>query len=89
MDIIFDSDKNNLNIAKHGISLAMACDIEWDYLQAEPDTRHEYGEVRMVGFAPIGERVYCVVFTDRENARRMISLRKANTREVDDYEHNI
>lgn len=54
-----------------------------------PDTRRNYGEKRMVGCAPIGQRVYCVVFTDRGQKRRVISLRKANVREVKRYASEI
>ena len=54
-----------------------------------PDTRHDYGEVRMIGYVPIGDRVFCVVFVDREEVRRIISLRKANDREVKRYASEI
>jgi uncharacterized DUF497 family protein len=49
------------------------------------DTRRDYGEGRMIVLCAIGERLYCVVYGDREDARRIISLRKANYREVIDY----
>ena len=39
----------------------------------------------MIGYAPISDRVYCVVYTDRDNERRIVSLRKANKREVKRY----
>jgi len=45
----------------------------------------EYAEQRMIGFAYIGLRLYCVVFTDRDDVRRIISLRKANRREIAHY----
>jgi len=59
--------------------------MEWNTLFATPDQRHDYGEERIIGFAYIGLRLYCVVFTDRDNERRIISLRKANSREVKYY----
>ena len=49
------------------------------------DTRCDYGEERMIALCAIGERLYCVVYVDREDARRIIGLRKANYREVMDY----
>lgn len=52
---------------------------------ASPDQRSDYGEMRMIGYAPIGNRLYCVVFVDRGTVRRIISLRKANSREVRAY----
>lgn len=85
MKTTHDPSKDAINIDKHGLSLTLAAELEWDMLLATPDIRRDYGEVRMIGFAPIGERVYCVVFTDRGNQRRIISLRKANSREVKRY----
>lgn len=86
MRITFNPEKNAANIAIHGVSMQMAEQLEWEELLAKQDTRKEYGEARMVGYAPIGRRLYCVVFVDRTDGRRIISLRKANTREVKDYE---
>jgi uncharacterized DUF497 family protein len=81
----FDPAKDAINIAKHGIFLAAAEQIEWDTLLAGTDDRANYGEVRMIGFAFIGDRLHCVIFTDRGNVRRVISLRKANRREIRRY----
>ncbi len=86
MKIIFDPNKDKINIIKHqGISLNLANSIEWDTLLAKEDERIDYGEVRMIGYAYIQLRLYCIVYTDRDNERRIISLRKANKREVKYY----
>ena len=57
-----------------------------------PDFRKDYGEERMVGLVPLADRLYCVVFVDRPperpTERRIISLRKANAREVKRYVDN-
>lgn len=81
MEITCDPAKDAANVAKHGVSLALAAELEWDTLWAEPDTRRHYGEERFIGYAVRGGRLYCVVFTDRGEQRRIISLRKANDRE--------
>jgi uncharacterized DUF497 family protein len=53
-------------------------------------TQHDYFELRMIGFAPIEQTVYCVVFVEREDdVMRVISLREANKREVRDYASQI
>lgn len=80
---------NIINIEKHGVSLGDARLLEWNLLWVEQDKRHDYGEIRMLGFAPIGARVYCIVYTDRDNARRIISLRKASRREAKSYANKI
>ena len=77
------------NIAKHGLSLALTESLEWELLLALEDSRECYGELRMVGFAPVGTRVYCVVFTELDDVYRIISLRKALPNEVRAYASQI
>ena len=81
----FDPAKDALNQAKHGVSLALA-----EVLFAGPhrwvdDDRFDYGEVRQVAFGLIGGRLFVCVYVDRDAERRVISLRKANSREVTRY----
>lgn len=85
MKIAYSSKKDIINKKKHGISLADATMLEWDTLQTEEDSRVDYGETRVIGYAFIEIRLYCVVYTDRDGGRRIISLRKANKREVSNY----
>lgn len=85
MDIVYDPAKDRLNKAKHGVSLADARNIIWDQAFESLDDRHDYGEDRYVALAPIANRLYYVVFVDRAMKRRIISLRKANAREVKYY----
>ena len=51
------------------------------------DQRHEYGEERLQMLAQVQGRLFHVVFTMRGVAIRIISARKANLREVRDYEN--
>jgi uncharacterized DUF497 family protein len=85
MEIIFDPNKNSINISKHTVPLTLASELDWDNALIWPDLRSDYGEQRMVGLALIDSRLYCVVFTERGDYRRIISLRKANAREVKRY----
>lgn len=85
MKITCDPAKNTANIAKHGVSLAQAAEMEWESAVVWPDGRREYGEARMAAIGYIGLRLYCVIFVDRAEGRRVISLRKANSREVKRY----
>ena len=85
MQITFDPSKNRQNLEKHGVSLADAVALEWDTLIAMPDRRKDYGEQRFIGFVLKEDRLFCIVFTDRGDKRRLISLRKANAREVERY----
>ena len=85
----FDPGKDSSNLSKHGLSLAAAAELSWDAALAWVDDRTDYGEVRMVALAPIGEILFFVAFVDREPARRIISLRRANRREVNHYDRAI
>jgi uncharacterized DUF497 family protein len=86
---VYDLAKDKFNRAKHGVSLALA-----EVLFAGPhlsmtDDRFEYGEVREIAFGLINERLFVCVFTDLESERRVISLRKANRREIKLYGENL
>ena len=88
MKLLFDDAKDRANQSKHGLSLSEAEKLEWDDALIWQDTRRDYGEPRMVALGAIGERLCCVVYVDREDARRIISLRKANNKEKTLYVSN-
>jgi uncharacterized DUF497 family protein len=85
VNITFDSAKDSANLAKHGVPLAMAAQLEWNSALTWPDSRRVYGEPRQCGIGYIGLRLFFVTFVDRADGRRVISLRKANPREVKRY----
>ena len=85
MRIVFDPEKDATNLSKHGVSLAAAAELDWDAALAWIDDRADYGEQRIIALAPMGDRLFFVVFVDRDEARRVISLRRANRREVSHY----
>jgi uncharacterized protein len=89
MFISFDLAKSDANRQKHGVPLTLATLIDWSCVLSAPDTRKDYGELREIGFAPIGRRLYCVVFTQRRRQFRIISLRRASNRETACYERTI
>jgi uncharacterized DUF497 family protein len=49
------------------------------------DARKSYGESRFITWALMQERLVVIVWTQREEARRIISLRKANEREIEKF----
>jgi uncharacterized protein len=83
--IDFDPIKDRSNQAKHGVSLALAFELDWDEALIWIDDRFEYGECRMIALAPRTEVLYYVAFVDRGGVRRIIGLRRANRREVKHY----
>ncbi len=81
----FDPNKNQLHLDKHGVSLGLASDLDWDAALLWIDDRREYGETRILALAPWTSILYYVAFVDRGNVRRVTSLRRANRREVRRY----
>jgi hypothetical protein len=79
----FDPAKDAANIAKHGVSLALASEMEIKAVLV--DDRKDYGETRYRAFGLIGSEAYCLAFADRDGAVRAISLRRAHNKEYKRY----
>ena len=80
-----DPQKLAINVAKHQVWFHEADGFEWETAIIKADSRHQYGEARLEAMGLIGAGLYVLVFTLRETAVRIISLRKANSREVKRY----
>lgn len=89
MKIEFDPAKDEANQTKHGVSLSMAVELDWEAALVWVDERFEYNETRMIALAPKTGILYYVAFVDRGKVRRVISLRRANRREVKHYVENF
>jgi len=89
MLIDFDPAKDEINRGKHGLSLALARELDWDNALVWADERQDYGELRMIALAPTTGVLYYVAFVDRGRVRRVISLRRANRREVKHYVQSL
>ncbi len=81
----WDEYKLALNLENHKVHFALAEQFEWAAAMIEPDCRKDYGELRFCAYGVIDNRLYCMVFTPRGGSIRIISLRKANRREVNKY----
>ena len=86
MDYEWDETKAARNLAWHGVSFEAAVRFEWQSARIRQDTRRDYGEPRFIAYGYIGNRLHCLVFTPRRSSIRIISLRKANRREISRYE---
>ena len=78
MDVEFDATKDAANLAKHGISLARAADL--DVLAYVDDSRFNEPRFRLYGV--IDGVAYCLAGTDRGGVVRAISLRRAHAKEM-------
>ena len=81
MEIEFDPVKDQINQAKHGVSLAAAAEIDLEQAVVIEDRRFNYGETRFIAYLPVGGRLQALWFTRRGGAVRVIGLRKANRRQ--------
>ncbi len=85
--IVFESDpeKSTENRRKHGVDFERAKFI-FDGATIEiSDARHDYGEQRLGVYGEFGGDVFFVVYTRRDENRRLISARKAGANEREKY----
>lgn len=86
MEISFDPSKNERNLADRGLPFTLVEQLDWSSAIIEEDVRKNYGESRYLALGLIDGRLHALVFTPRAGKVQVISLRKANLREVRDYE---
>jgi len=79
----WDETKRRANLDKHRIDLKAAMEFEWGTAVEQPILRH--GELRYVSTGYIGARLHTVIWTERGDRRRIISLRRASRQEERNY----
>jgi len=89
IDIIYDPAKNARNIEKRGLSFELVKRLEWDTISIRDVTRPEYRERRFRAWGLIEDRLYVLIYTMRDGMMRVISFRKANSRERKMYDEEI
>jgi uncharacterized DUF497 family protein len=88
--VIFEWDETKSEACFHerGFDFAYAARAFFDPDRlVQADTRHSYGEERYRLMGKIEQRLFVVVYTPRHEAMRIISARKANQRELRQYEN--
>lgn len=89
MRITFDPIKRERTLTERGLDFTEAGQLfEGDHLTFEDD-RQDYGERRLVSVGRMTGRMVVVVWTPRDGARHIISMRKANDREQRRYEDRL
>lgn len=86
MELEWDEEKRESNLAKHGLDLTVSLELFADYFMERLDTRHDYGEDRWVALGVIRGTIVVLVYTERDDKFRPISLRKATVQERSIYE---
>jgi uncharacterized protein len=85
MQVTFDVNKNARNIDERGLSFDRAADFNFETALIGSDDRHDYSEVRCVALGYLNGRLHVLCFTETHHGIRVISFRKANSREVNLY----
>ncbi len=77
----WDEAKSRRTLSERGFGFDYAARIFLGPTLEQEDNRRDYGEVRMQAIGKVGNDVLYVVYTDRGNARHMISARLASRKE--------
>ena len=85
MKIEYDTAKRDETLQLRGIDMADAPIVFFGQTLTEEDLRFDYGEKRFLTVGFLKGRMVLVAWTMRGDARRIISMRKANGREVVRY----
>lgn len=85
----FDPGKRERTLVERGLDFARAGEVFAGPRLTMPDARADYGEPRLIPFGLLDGRWVVVVWTPRGAACRIISLRKANEREIAKYAHRV
>jgi uncharacterized DUF497 family protein len=85
MLITFDTDKQRLTLAERGLDFSRAAEIFSGKHFTATDNRQDYRELRYITVGTLDGRMIVIVWTLRNKARRIISMRKTNEREQARY----
>jgi uncharacterized protein len=62
----WDDEKAAANLRKHSVSFKAVFDFDWSTTLIVADERADYGEQRWVAIGKIGERLYSLAYTFRD-----------------------
>ncbi|CAN7193858.1 BrnT family toxin [Trinickia sp. LjRoot230] len=89
MEIEFDANKRDKTLTERGLDFARASDVFAGRHFTVEDTREDYGESRYITVGKVDGRMVIIVWTPRGEARRIVSMRKANDREQTRYAYRV
>ena len=85
MRVHFDPNKNERNVRERGLSFEQAAEFDFSSALVFVDERQDYGETRYVALGMLSDRLHVLCFTETDDGIRVVSFRKANSREVARY----
>lgn len=85
MEIEYDPAKRAATLVNRGLDFADAGEVFAGLVVERDDDRFDYGEVRTITVGLLRGVVVVVIWTDRGDKRRIISMRRAEKGEQHDY----
>ena len=89
MKISCDPVKREKTLVERGLDFARAGDVFDAHHFTAEDVRLAYGERRFVSIGHVQHRLVVIVWTQRGEERRIISMRKANEREQESFARHL
>lgn len=86
MKIEYDQNKRDRTLLERGLDFARAGEVFAGLHFTSEDNRQDYGETRQITVGKLDSRLVVMVWTQRDKARRIVSMRKANEREIKRFE---
>jgi uncharacterized protein len=81
MEFEWDEDKHHRNSSERGFGFDFAALMFDGPVIEKTDNRRDYGEMRILAIGEAEGVVLAVIYTDREDVRRIISARPASKKE--------
>ncbi len=86
-DFVWDEEKAQTNLRKHGVSFEEACEVFFDpFHRWEDASRKQEERWGLIGYSESGQMLYVVSVEKGDEAWRIISARKAVRKERLRYE---
>ncbi|MCO6449762.1 MAG: BrnT family toxin [Caldilineales bacterium] len=89
MNLEWDELKRQTTLFDRGLDFADAEVVFGGTCLTMPDTRKDYGESRYITLGDLQGRLVVIAWTWRDDNIRIISMRKANEREIKAYQQRL
>lgn len=85
MKFEWDAAKSRRNLRERRVSFDVVVELFAGHVVEFEDTRRDYGERRVKAVGEVEGVFFACIYTDRDDVRRIISVRRASRRERSDY----
>lgn len=89
MELEYNEAKRLLTLEKRALDFADAAQVFAGFTATEPDDRFDYGENRSITTGLLHEEVVVLVWTERNQRCRIISMRRADKNERQEYQRQL